>query len=212
MPFRTVVISPRRDFSELASVTDGWVPARGVWVGDYPYLRRAEFASLCKSLRIFSGTTTTSRSSSRSSGGKSQVDWKNKDSADVSIDDPENLDPSDSDGNNNRGFNQGGDRGGDRGDGVSDSPYRSEYEAFDELDTEIINYSEDDYSSDINYSDDINSVEYEGKGDIEGDDDEGDLTDVEVVSMTAKRVRVIDRKNEYNDRPLRRIRPVEERS
>lgn len=45
MSFKTVIMSPRSDFSELGSVTDGYVPESNSWVGDYPYLSKDMFKS-----------------------------------------------------------------------------------------------------------------------------------------------------------------------
>ncbi len=45
-----VVLSNRSDLSRIAKVTDIFVPRCGVWVSDYPYLRRDEFESVSRRL------------------------------------------------------------------------------------------------------------------------------------------------------------------
>lgn len=153
MPFRTVVISPRRDFSELASVTDGWVPARGVWVGDYPYLRRAEFASLCKSLRAVSDPKNRS-SSGRRKMGRSEDRYTSLWNESNRVDSM--------DGHSRDNGSRKGDRDGSLMTRGGDSPYRSEYEAFDaaidDVDSQIdadVDRNFDQFSEDDEYVDSI---------------------------------------------------------
>ena len=43
MKCENMIASSKRDFSVLNMVTDSWIPACGVWVGDYPYLDRTAF-------------------------------------------------------------------------------------------------------------------------------------------------------------------------
>lgn len=43
MRCENIIASGKRDFSVLSTVTETWVPACGLWVGDYPYLDRREF-------------------------------------------------------------------------------------------------------------------------------------------------------------------------
>ncbi len=45
-----VVLSNRPDLSRIAKVTDIFVPRCGVWVSDYPYLRRDEFEAVSRKL------------------------------------------------------------------------------------------------------------------------------------------------------------------
>lgn len=45
-----VVLSNRPDLSRIAKVTDIFIPRCGVWVSDYPYLRRDEFESVSRRL------------------------------------------------------------------------------------------------------------------------------------------------------------------
>lgn len=47
MPARTLVLSERQDFSRIGALTDAWLPAAKLWVGDYPYLLRPAFEELC---------------------------------------------------------------------------------------------------------------------------------------------------------------------
>lgn len=50
MKCETVIASPVRDFSELFTVTELWVPSSDCYVGDYPYLNRRAFESLVYSV------------------------------------------------------------------------------------------------------------------------------------------------------------------
>ena len=43
MRCENMIASSRKDFSILSMVTDSWIPACGVWAGDYPYLNRTAF-------------------------------------------------------------------------------------------------------------------------------------------------------------------------
>ena len=43
MRCENMIASIKKDFSVLNMVTDSWIPACGVWVGDYPYLDRTAF-------------------------------------------------------------------------------------------------------------------------------------------------------------------------
>jgi hypothetical protein len=43
MRCENIIASSKKDFSVLNMVTDSWIPACGVWVGDYPYLDRGAF-------------------------------------------------------------------------------------------------------------------------------------------------------------------------
>lgn len=43
MRCENMIASTTRDFSVLSMVTDSWIPACEVWVGDYPYLDRTAF-------------------------------------------------------------------------------------------------------------------------------------------------------------------------
>lgn len=43
MRCENMIASSKKDFSVLNMVTDSWIPACGVWVGDYPYLDRGAF-------------------------------------------------------------------------------------------------------------------------------------------------------------------------
>jgi hypothetical protein len=43
MRCENMIASSKSDFSVLNMVTDSWIPACGVWVGDYPYLDRGAF-------------------------------------------------------------------------------------------------------------------------------------------------------------------------
>ena len=43
-----LVLAERRDFARIAELSDGWLPDRNLWVGNYPYLQRQLFAELCR--------------------------------------------------------------------------------------------------------------------------------------------------------------------
>lgn len=45
-----LVLSNRPDLSRVARVTDVFIPRNGVWVSDYPYLRRDEFEAVSRRL------------------------------------------------------------------------------------------------------------------------------------------------------------------
>ncbi len=45
-----VVLSNRPDLSRISQVTDIFVPRPGIWVSDYPYLRRDEFEAVSRQL------------------------------------------------------------------------------------------------------------------------------------------------------------------
>jgi len=46
-----LVLSGRRDFSNIPVFSDAFLPSQGLWVGEYPYLLRPAFEELC-SLRL----------------------------------------------------------------------------------------------------------------------------------------------------------------
>jgi hypothetical protein len=45
-----MILSNRSDLSKIARVTDMFLPRNGVWVSDYPYLRRDEFEAVSRRL------------------------------------------------------------------------------------------------------------------------------------------------------------------
>ncbi|KAM3096005.1 phosphate ABC transporter permease [Phormidesmis sp. 146-35] len=45
-----MILSNRSDLSKIARVTDVFLPRNGVWVSDYPYLRRDEFEAVSRRL------------------------------------------------------------------------------------------------------------------------------------------------------------------
>lgn len=49
MRCENIIASTKKDFSVLNMVTDSWIPACGVWVGDYPYLDRTAFRDFASS-------------------------------------------------------------------------------------------------------------------------------------------------------------------
>ncbi|KGG15225.1 MULTISPECIES: hypothetical protein [unclassified Prochlorococcus] len=44
---RCLVFSNKRDFSNISNITDAWLPKRGLWVGEYPFLLRPAFEEIC---------------------------------------------------------------------------------------------------------------------------------------------------------------------
>ena len=46
-----LVLSDRRDFSNVSAFSDAWLPSQRLWVGEYPFLLRPAFEELC-SLRL----------------------------------------------------------------------------------------------------------------------------------------------------------------
>eukprot|EP00597_Dinobryon_sp_UTEXLB2267_P006343 CAMPEP_0170080012 /NCGR_PEP_ID=MMETSP0019_2-20121128/16248_1 /TAXON_ID=98059 /ORGANISM="Dinobryon sp., Strain UTEXLB2267" /LENGTH=221 /DNA_ID=CAMNT_0010293753 /DNA_START=141 /DNA_END=803 /DNA_ORIENTATION=+ len=51
MSFDTIIASPRNDFSKIVAITDSFVPACNVWVGDYPFVKRNSFVSFIAKLQ-----------------------------------------------------------------------------------------------------------------------------------------------------------------
>jgi hypothetical protein len=47
MVVRCLVLSERRDFSRIGTLSDAWLPQLKQWVGEYPYLLRPAFEELC---------------------------------------------------------------------------------------------------------------------------------------------------------------------
>jgi hypothetical protein len=47
MEIRCLVLSERPDFSRIGALSDAWIPALKLWVGEYPYLLRPAFEELC---------------------------------------------------------------------------------------------------------------------------------------------------------------------
>ena len=47
-PVRCLVLSDRKDFSRVASISDAWLPTLRLWVGEYPFLLRPAFEELCQ--------------------------------------------------------------------------------------------------------------------------------------------------------------------
>ena len=44
---KCLVFSDRKDFSKILALSDGWIPSRKLWVGEYPYLLRPAFEEIC---------------------------------------------------------------------------------------------------------------------------------------------------------------------
>ncbi len=44
---RCVVLSDNKDFRRISALTDAWIPAQRLWVGEYPFLLRPAFEELC---------------------------------------------------------------------------------------------------------------------------------------------------------------------
>ncbi len=45
---RCLVLSERKDFSRIGALSDAWLPAERIWVGEYPFLLRPAFEELCQ--------------------------------------------------------------------------------------------------------------------------------------------------------------------
>ena len=45
---RCLVLSERKDFSRIGSLSDAWLPGLRMWVGEYPFLLRPAFEELCQ--------------------------------------------------------------------------------------------------------------------------------------------------------------------
>ena len=83
MRCENIIASTKKDFSILNMVTDSWIPACGVWVGDYPYLDRSafrEFVSTVEPTGLKQESTgnppdeTSSESASRSETSRQSLD------------------------------------------------------------------------------------------------------------------------------------------
>lgn len=46
-----LVFSNDPDLSEIAQVSDAYIPSRNLWIGDYPYVRREDFIEVSRRLR-----------------------------------------------------------------------------------------------------------------------------------------------------------------
>jgi hypothetical protein len=44
---RVLVLSERKDFSQVGAISDAWLPQLKLWVGEYPFLLRPAFEELC---------------------------------------------------------------------------------------------------------------------------------------------------------------------
>jgi hypothetical protein len=47
-----VVMSNRADLGRISKISDVYIPARGLWVSDYPYVRRDVFGQVSRALRL----------------------------------------------------------------------------------------------------------------------------------------------------------------
>jgi hypothetical protein len=47
MVVRVLVLSERKDFSQVGAISDAWLPQLKLWVGEYPFLLRPAFEELC---------------------------------------------------------------------------------------------------------------------------------------------------------------------
>jgi hypothetical protein len=47
MVVRVLVLSERKDFSQIGAISDAWLPQPKLWVGEYPFLLRPAFEELC---------------------------------------------------------------------------------------------------------------------------------------------------------------------
>lgn len=47
-----IVMSQRADLGRISKISDVYIPARGLWVSDYPYVRRDTFEQVSRTLRF----------------------------------------------------------------------------------------------------------------------------------------------------------------
>ncbi len=47
-----LVLSQRRDFSQISALSDAWLPNMRLWLGEYPFLLRPAFEELCR-IRLY---------------------------------------------------------------------------------------------------------------------------------------------------------------
>ncbi len=47
MVVRVLVLSERKNFSQIGAISDAWLPQLKLWVGEYPFLLRPAFEELC---------------------------------------------------------------------------------------------------------------------------------------------------------------------
>ena len=47
MVVRVLVLSERKDFSQVGAISDAWLPQLKLWAGEYPFLLRPAFEELC---------------------------------------------------------------------------------------------------------------------------------------------------------------------
>ncbi len=45
-----IVLSENKDFNQISALSDAWLPAQKLWVGEYPFLLRPAFEELCQIL------------------------------------------------------------------------------------------------------------------------------------------------------------------
>lgn len=43
MSLETIIASPSNDYSLIITMTDSYIPACNIWIGDYPYLNKKKF-------------------------------------------------------------------------------------------------------------------------------------------------------------------------
>lgn len=48
MSIELVIASKSADYRDISTVSDAYIPACDLWIGDYPYLEKARFRKLCK--------------------------------------------------------------------------------------------------------------------------------------------------------------------
>lgn len=50
MSLETMIASTRKDYSNVVTASDAYIPACDLWVGDYPYVDRRQFLRIAHSM------------------------------------------------------------------------------------------------------------------------------------------------------------------
>jgi hypothetical protein len=64
MSLETIIASPNKDFSTVVTLTDSFVPACNVWIGDYPYVNKEKFKQFVKKVSSTNGKKNNKSSES----------------------------------------------------------------------------------------------------------------------------------------------------
>ena len=55
MKLQTVIVSTSPSFADLSMLTDCWIPACNLWIGDFPFLNKKEFVRFSRAWRRSDG-------------------------------------------------------------------------------------------------------------------------------------------------------------